>query len=216
MYAGSLEDATEEVRAELARATSFRMLRADVPVGAYVSGGLDSSLIAALARRATGARFSTFSVRFDDPEYDETRYQRLVASERTEHHEIVVRGADIARVFPDVVEHAERPVLRTAPAPLLCSRGWSVAPASRSSSPAKAPTRCCGGYDLFREAKVRRFWARHPGSRLRPRLLQRIYPYLSRSPVAQAAMAEEFFGRGLERAGPPASRTSHAGGRRPR
>jgi asparagine synthase (glutamine-hydrolysing) len=59
------------------------------------------------------------------------------------------------------------------------------------------------GYDLFREAKVRRFWARSPGSRLRPRLLQRIYPYLSRSPVAQTAMAEEFFGRGLARAGLP-------------
>ncbi len=54
------------------------------------------------------------------------------------------------------------------------------------------------GYDLFREGKIRRFWGRQPGSRLRPLLLRRLYPYLARSPVAQQAMAEEFFGRDRE------------------
>jgi asparagine synthase (glutamine-hydrolysing) len=53
------------------------------------------------------------------------------------------------------------------------------------------------GYDLFREGKVRRFWARFPDSRLRPRALERLYPYLARSPVAQQAMARQFFGRNL-------------------
>jgi asparagine synthase (glutamine-hydrolysing) len=53
------------------------------------------------------------------------------------------------------------------------------------------------GYDLFREARIRRFWARRPDSELRPRLLSRLYPYLSRSPVAQQAMAREFFGANL-------------------
>ena len=55
------------------------------------------------------------------------------------------------------------------------------------------------GYDLFREGKVRRFWGRRPASTLRPRLLERLYPYLARSPVAQRAFAREFFGRGLGR-----------------
>src|SRR6185503_4576866 len=53
------------------------------------------------------------------------------------------------------------------------------------------------GYDLFREGKVRRFWARQPASLRRPRLLERLYPYLARSPVAQQAMARQFFGRNL-------------------
>ena len=57
------------------------------------------------------------------------------------------------------------------------------------------------GYDLFREAKVRRFWARQPASTLRPRLLERLYPYLARSPVAQRAMARQFFGRDLDALG---------------
>jgi asparagine synthase (glutamine-hydrolysing) len=59
------------------------------------------------------------------------------------------------------------------------------------------------GYDLFREAKVRRFWAKHPESKLRPRLLERLYPYLQRSPTAQKAIARQFFGRDLHKANHP-------------
>jgi asparagine synthase (glutamine-hydrolysing) len=55
------------------------------------------------------------------------------------------------------------------------------------------------GYDLFREAKVRRFWAKAPHSTQRPRLLERLYPYLARSPVSQQAIARAFFGRGLDK-----------------
>jgi asparagine synthase (glutamine-hydrolysing) len=59
------------------------------------------------------------------------------------------------------------------------------------------------GYDLFREGKLRRFWARHPRSSCRPRLLERLYPYLARSPVRQRAMAMQFFGRNLDRGNQP-------------
>jgi asparagine synthase (glutamine-hydrolysing) len=53
------------------------------------------------------------------------------------------------------------------------------------------------GYDLFREAKVRRFWAQQPGSEMRPRLLERLYPYLERSPVSHRAIMRQFFGQQL-------------------
>jgi asparagine synthase (glutamine-hydrolysing) len=53
------------------------------------------------------------------------------------------------------------------------------------------------GYDLFREGKVRRFWGHQAASAWRPRLLERLYPYLARSPVAQQAMARQFFGRNI-------------------
>jgi asparagine synthase (glutamine-hydrolysing) len=54
------------------------------------------------------------------------------------------------------------------------------------------------GYDLFKEAKVRRFWSRQPASRFRPALLGRLYGYLENSPVRHAALAQSFFGRGME------------------
>ena len=118
-FPGTLADAADAVEDALARATRLRLARSDVPVGCYVSGGLDSSLVAALARAEVG-ELHTFSLRFADPDFDETAFQRL-AVERlaTAHHEVVVRDSDIARVMPDVVWHAERPLLRTAPAPLL-------------------------------------------------------------------------------------------------
>jgi asparagine synthase (glutamine-hydrolysing) len=195
---GLVDEATQRVRAALEKATSLRMLRADVPVGAYLSGGLDSSITAALGLRAKGDKFCTFSLRFEDPEYDETEWQRAMAGHLgSDHHEVLVSRRDIARVFPDVIAHTERPVLRTAPAPLyLLSRlvrdaGIKVVLTGEGADELFA------GYDIFREAKVRRFWARQPDSAWRPRLLERLYPYLSRSPVAQQAISRQFFGQHL-------------------
>ena len=115
---GSLDDAVDAVKSALQQATRLRMLRADVPVGSYLSGGFDSSLVAALGLRAKGSKFNTFSLRFEDAEYDETSYQRQMAAFLGhERHEIVATRADIAAAFPDIVPYAERPILRTAPAP---------------------------------------------------------------------------------------------------
>ncbi|MER8844689.1 asparagine synthase (glutamine-hydrolyzing) [Mesorhizobium australicum] len=197
-FTGSCDDAVEAVRGALEAATALRMVQADVPVGCYLSGGLDSSLVAALGRRFAGERFQTFSLRFADAEYDETYFQRLVAAATaSEHHEVVISRRDIAAVFPEVVYHAERPILRTAPAPLFLlsklvrERGIKVVLTGEGADEMFA------GYDLFREGKVRRFWGRQPASSRRARLLERLYPYLSRSPVHQQAMARQFFGRDL-------------------
>jgi len=181
----------------LEQATALRVLRADVPVGSYLSGGLDSSLIAALARRFTDD-FQTFSLRFEDAEYDETAYQRLMARQLgSEHHEVVVARRDIADAFPEVVYHAERPLLRTAPAPLLLLSRLVHAHGIKVVLTGEGADEMFAGYDLFREGKIRRFWARNPNSERRARLLERLYPYLARSPLAQQAMARQFFGRNL-------------------
>jgi len=197
---GSLEAAADSLRSALEDAVRLRMLRADVPVGSYLSGGLDSSLVAALGRRVKGDKFSTFSVRFEDAEYDETPFQRSVAVLiESDHHEITVSRRDIADVFPDVVAHAERPLLRTAPAPLFLLSRLVHETGIKVVLTGEGADEMFAGYDIFREGKVRRFWGRQPGSSLRPRLLERLYPYLSRSPTAQRAMAREFFGRDRER-----------------
>jgi asparagine synthase (glutamine-hydrolysing) len=199
-----LEESVRAVRAALHEATSLRMLRADVPVGSYLSGGLDSSLVAALGRSVARDAFHTFSLRFEDAEYDETAFQRaMVAQLQSHHHEVVVSRRDIAAVFPDVVFHTERPILRTAPAPLFLLSRLVRRHGIKVVLTGEGADEMFAGYDLFREGKVRRFWARHPESRCRPRLFERLYPYLSRSPVAQQAMARQFFGRDLSRAREP-------------
>jgi len=196
-FKGTLDDAAEAVRSALEQAVTLRLLRSDVPVGSYLSGGLDSSLIAALARRVKGDRFSTFSIRFEDSEYDETPWQRMVAQRiASDHHEIVVSRADIGAAFPAVILHAERPILRTAPVPLFLLSRLVREAGIKVVLTGEGADEMFAGYDLFREAKVRRFWGRQPDSTSRPGLLERLYPYLSRSPVAHRAMAREFFGLG--------------------
>ena len=71
-----------------------------------------------------GANFQTFSLRFEDAEYDETPFQRQMVSRLgSQHHEVSVARRDIATSFPSVVNHTERPLLRTAPAPLFLLSG---------------------------------------------------------------------------------------------
>lgn len=196
---GSIEESAEAVSEALERATALRMLRADVEVGSYLSGGLDSSLIATLGLRAKGAGFHTFSVRFEDAEYDETSYQRLMAERLgTEHHEIVARAGDIARVFPEVVRCGERPILRTAPAPLFLLSRLVREHGIKVVLTGEGADEMFGGYDIFREGVIRRFWGRDPESERRPLLLDKLYPYLARSPVQQKALARAFFGKDLD------------------
>lgn len=198
-FTGTDAEANEATAAALGKATRLRMLRADVPVGSYLSGGLDSSLVAALASRAVeGAQFETFSLRFADAEYDETPYQRLMTERLgTRHHEIVVERSDIAATLPDVVRFTESPILRTAPAPLLLLSRLVREHGIKVVLTGEGADEMFAGYDIFREGVVRRFWARQPDSTCRPRLIERLYPYLARSPVRQRAMAQRFFGRDL-------------------
>src|SRR5439155_11087048 len=81
-----MEEVVEEFRALLIDACQIR-LRADVPVGAYLSGGLDSSAIASVVRRHTKNRLVTFSIAFSDQQFDESQFQREMAAHLgTDHH----------------------------------------------------------------------------------------------------------------------------------
>jgi asparagine synthase (glutamine-hydrolysing) len=122
----------------------------------------------------------------------------VVARLGTDHRELVVSRRDIAAAFPEVVYHAERPLLRTAPAPLFLLSKLVRDAGVKVVLTGEGADEMFAGYDLFREGKIRRFWARRPDSRLRPLLLSRLYPYLARSPVAKQAIARAFFGQGLE------------------
>jgi len=92
----------------LEESVRLRMI-SDVPLGALLSGGIDSSLIVALMRRQTSGPVRTFSIGFDQPAYDELAYARQVAERfETEHHELVVKPDAIA-ILPRLVWHYNEP-----------------------------------------------------------------------------------------------------------
>lgn len=170
---------TEELLSLLLDATRIR-LRSDVPVGAYLSGGLDSTLIAALTKMLVRDRLRTFSVSFDDAEFDESAYQKEASSFlHTRHTDVRCSYYDIARVFPEVVWFAEQPILRTAPAPMFLLSGLVRKCGFKVVLAGEGADETMGGYDIFKEAKIRRFWGRNPASAWRPLLLARLYPYMA-------------------------------------
>jgi asparagine synthase (glutamine-hydrolysing) len=198
-YAGrrALEELALRLRDLLEQATRLRMTRADVPVGVYLSGGIDSSVIGALVRRFHSGPLRTFSLRFQDRDFDEGSYQQqMVERLGTEHTSIEVGHADIRRSFPDVIWFTETPVLRAAPAPLYALSGLVRRSGYKVVLTGEGSDEFLAGYDLFREARVRRFWLRRPESKLRPRLLERLYPWLTRSPAQARALQRSFFGKG--------------------
>lgn len=187
-----------ELRELLTDATRIR-LRADVPVGSYLSGGLDSSIVSALAAKMVPGALRTFSVTFDSAEHDESHFQaEMVRALGTAHASVACHAADIAGVFPEVIRHTERPIIRTAPAPLyLLSRlvreqGVKVVLTGEGADEVFA------GYDIFKEARVRRFVGRQPSSRLRPHLFRKLYPYLPGLKQQSPDYLAAFFGAGID------------------
>lgn len=157
----------------------FRM-RADVPVGGYLSGGLDSSITCALAAERSPYELRTFSVTFDDPRLDESAFQHSMATELGSRHAIEhVTSDQIGRIFPDVIRATETPLVRTAPAPLFLLSKLTRDCGIKVVLTGEGADELFLGYDLFKEAKVRQFCLRQPDSASRPRLFDRLYPYLS-------------------------------------
>jgi asparagine synthase (glutamine-hydrolysing) len=193
----SEEEAAEQLRDLLSDATRLR-LRADVPVGSYLSGGLDSTFIAALIRQHTPDTLCTFSIAFDEPAFDERSYQEAAtAFLSTDHRRTECANADVGRVFPDVVWHAEAPLLRTSPAPMVLLSRLVHENRIKVVLTGEGADEFLGGYNIYKEDKVRRFWARRPESAWRPLLLRRLYPYVADLSRGGDAYLAAFFRQGL-------------------
>ena len=187
----------DELAELLDDATRIR-LRADVPVGTYLSGGLDSSAVTALAQRHTRHPVRAFAIGFTDAAFDETAQQDLVANRLgTEVTRIVMDGPAIAELMPRVVHLSEKPTLRTAPAPLLKLSETVRASGYKVVLTGEGADEMFAGYDVFKLDKVRRFWARHPSSRCRPQLLHRLYPYLAQDLGRAGRLLPNVFRSGL-------------------
>ena len=195
--ATSEEEAAEHLTNLLSDATRLR-LRADVQVGSYLSGGLDSTFIAALVRQHTPEALCTFSIAFEETSFDEQPYQEIAtAFLNTSHRRTTCANADIGQIFPEVVWHAEAPLLRTSPAPMYLLSRLVHENKIKVVLTGEGADEFLGGYNIYKEDKVRRFWARQPDSAWRPMLLRRLYPYVANLSRGSSAYLTAFFRQGL-------------------
>lgn len=179
-------------------------LRADVPVAAYLSGGIDSSITTSFIKQVSPNRLKTFSIGFTETDFDESAYQNIAASYfKTEHSSVTCSEQDISNYFKEVVWFAEAPLLRTAPTPMgLLSknvRDHNI----KVVITGEGADELLGGYNIFKEAKIKHFWAKDPQSKLRPMLLKRLYPYLPQINKASSNMLKMFFGYKLTETNSP-------------
>jgi asparagine synthase (glutamine-hydrolysing) len=193
-YAVDAPPPAPEALGELLRDSVRLRLRADVPVGSYLSGGLDSSLTTALAVEQTDHQLRTFSLAFRDPLFDESAFQRQVAEELgTQHHVIEIGPQEITDAFQDVMRHIETPVIRSAGVPLYLLARSTREQGITVVATGEGADELYWGYDLFKEAKVRAFCARDPDAAWRASLFDRLYPYFASTGGRRGESWRRFF-----------------------
>ena len=179
-------------------ATRIR-LRSDVPVGTYLSGGLDSSAITALTQKISPQSLHSFSLSFEEQEYDESVFQHSVQSAlNSKHHEIRVSVNDIANQLLESLQYIECPILRAAPVPMGLLSGFVAQQGLKVVLTGEGADEVFGGYDIFKETKVRAFWSKQQNSSWRPLLLKKLYPYMSLPASGGAEYLRQFFGIAID------------------
>lgn len=194
----SLQDAMDKFHDLFQDSVKIR-LRADVEVAAYLSGGLDSSTTLAFINDIEPKILTTFSIGFEEATFDESKYQdEAVKYFNTAHKSIICTSDEIANTFPDVIWHAETPLMRTASTPMYLLSKLVRENGIKVVMTGEGADEILGGYNIFKETKIRRFWANQPDSTFRPRLLKKLYSYLPQMKDSNANVLKMFFGFKLE------------------
>ena len=117
-WTGNEDDLTEELRVRLREAVKMRLI-SEVPLGAHLSGGLDSSIVVALMAELSDAPVKTFSVGFQEEEFSELPYARAVAQKySTDHHEFTLTYGDIPATLEKIICHFGEPFADASAIPL--------------------------------------------------------------------------------------------------
>ena len=157
----SIDEVSEQVRSLVQEATELRLI-ADVPVGIFLSGGIDSACVLAAARKANQGKIQTFSVTFGQKEFDESRYARLLANHfATEHHEFHVTPK-VMDLLPQMADLFDEPFADVAAIPTfylsqLTRQHVKVALSGDGGDEA------FGGYQRYLALKVLGWASRMPG-----------------------------------------------------
>lgn len=203
VFRGSITEAADHLDHLLTDAVRLR-LRADVYVAAYLSGGLDSSATTSYIKKLSPDMLQTFSIAFEDKEFDESIFQQEVSAYLDTRHSVLpCTMDDIGKYFPQMTWHAEIPVLRSAPVPMFCLSKKVRESNIKVVITGEGADEMLGGYGIFKEAIIRNFWARQPDSRYRPLLFNKLYPYLAQFQGKNKSLLKLFYGYRLGDTGSP-------------
>ena len=186
-----VEEDVEELRATLADAVREQMI-ADVPLGAFLSGGIDSTIIVGLMQRASSRPVKTFAIGFPDPKYDETRYAELAARHLGTEHQTFIVEPKAWETLPALAWQFDEPFADSSALPT-----WYVSRETRRSVTVAltgdAGDELFGGYDRYRALALTELFHRLPDGprRVLGGTMVRVLPRSARSKsrLAQAPAA---------------------------
>ena len=155
-----IEEDVEELRATLGDAVREQMM-ADVPLGAFLSGGIDSTIIVGLMQRASSRPVKTFAIGFPDPKYDETRYAELAAHYLGTEHQTFIVEPKAWETLPALAWHFDEPFADSSALPT-----WYVSRETCQSVTVAltgdAGDELFGGYERYRALALTELFQRLP------------------------------------------------------
>ncbi|PGL12212.1 asparagine synthase (glutamine-hydrolyzing) [Bacillus cereus] len=178
----------------LLKRSVLKRINTDVPISFYLSGGLDSSLIAAIASEYIEEKMNTFSISFSDNNLDEAEYQKVMSEKlNSKHRQLKITDTMIIDNLYNVILHLQTPILRLGAIPMYLlaefvhNNGFKVALSGEGAD------ELFGGYDIFKEAKIRAFCEKDPKSKLRPLLYKKTNSYINNFNNNNSAALATFF-----------------------
>lgn len=189
----SLTHDSAEIADVIERAVQRRLV-ADVPVGIYLSGGIDSAIVATLATKNSSEKLKSFSIEFEDENLDESEPQReLSAFLGTEHHSVRITTADIIENFVESVLSAETIVFRSAFVPMNLLSKLVHETGIKTVLTGEGADELFGGYDIFKEFLILTDWSSSGDDKQALMRLQELYPYLPQFQGGRARFALPFY-----------------------
>ena len=156
-----------------------RQIHGEVGFSSYLSGGIDSSAVAYILTKIQNSPIDTFSIQFENKEYDESEAQKKIQKViNSNHYALKISDQDISENFEKVINHSEAHLFRTAPVPMYLLSKKVKEVGHKVVFTGEGADEVLLGYDIFGELKIRKFWSKFPDSKIRPQLLQKLYYHL--------------------------------------
>lgn len=154
-------------------------LQSQVGYACMLSGGVDSSILAYILNKNSSKQIDTFSIEFENKEYDESQFQKIISKHiNSNHRSVIISEKDIADKFEKAIYHSESLMFRTAPIPNLIISELIKKSGHKVVFSGEGADEIALGYDIFFENRIRKFWSKNKNSKFRWMLLSKLYDYM--------------------------------------